>query len=244
MKRGEINIGKNKIEYIHGGKGTEILFLHGGSVSYRTYIPFLKMLSGYFHIWAPSMPGAGKSSVLPKHWRIEDYSDFVCAFTKQMRITPILMGHSLGGAVAVKSISEQLGLFRGLVLMAPAGMKYETPRNAIMNVVKDKFKIILSQDEGAGNERRDLLVNLLCHPFDQSKIADIFAKLSLGKDIEKIKCNTLLLWGRKDKIFNEEYRTSFEKRIKKKNSYIFNAPHGFVNKARREITKILRDEYI
>ena len=128
MNRKRVQIDNLSIEYIALGEGDDLLFLHGGSVSFRTNLPFLEELSKHFRVWAFSFPGAGKSSNLPKGWKFEDYVKIVNGFVTKVGIRPILCGHSIGGAIAIKVAATFPRSFNKIVLLSPAGLKERNPQ--------------------------------------------------------------------------------------------------------------------
>jgi pyruvate dehydrogenase E2 component (dihydrolipoamide acetyltransferase) len=70
---------------------------------------------------AIDLPGFGGSDV-PGRPRISAYADDVIAGLAQLRVdTCVLVGHSLGGAVATAVAERSEGLVCGLALLAPAG---------------------------------------------------------------------------------------------------------------------------
>ncbi|MCA9383381.1 alpha/beta hydrolase, partial [Candidatus Dojkabacteria bacterium] len=120
-------INNNKIEYIVKGSGDPLLFIHGGTVSYRTYLPFIDKLSEKFQVYALSLPGAGRSSSIPLRWNHLDYGHLVNSFVQEHEIKPIIAGHSYGGAVSVISKALYPESFEKVILFAPAGIPVKTP---------------------------------------------------------------------------------------------------------------------
>src|SRR5204863_2412788 len=114
------------IELITGGKGKKILlFLHGiGSVPHA-YSKLYKQLSAKYYIVAPSLPGHGNTN-LKENFIVKDsnktlanYVEFLEILVEEMEIeSPItLMGHSLGGAIAVKFAAKNKNKVDHLILI-------------------------------------------------------------------------------------------------------------------------------
>jgi pimeloyl-ACP methyl ester carboxylesterase len=79
---------------------------------------------------ALDMPNFGRSKPLPGEPDIDRYADAVLAFIRALGLgRPVLVGHSLGGAVAISVTARFPRLIRGLVLVdsaPPSGLV--TPR--------------------------------------------------------------------------------------------------------------------
>lgn len=239
-----IKINNMKSEYIVKGRGIDVLFIHGGSVSFRSYLPFIEELVNDAKVWALSLPGAGKAAKLSKNWTIDNYADIIYKFSNKFNIKPILASHSLGGMISVKAKAKYPRRFRELILMAPAGLCYEKPGNAVLEVLKDKIRILFAKGIGSKEMRGDLFINLFYHFIDMSRISKIFSGFDVEEDIVKISDKVILFWGKYDKIFTDKYRQKFESKLRRSTSYILEGPHGFINKNRCEICKIIRREIL
>lgn len=68
-------------------------------------------------VFAPDLPGHGKSSGLGHH-TIADYADVLVEFVKSLNLsTVVLIGHSMGGAIALEFAARLPSRVLGLVLM-------------------------------------------------------------------------------------------------------------------------------
>jgi len=76
------------------------------------------MLSDRFRIITVDLPGHGKSSPLSREIEIRSYSEIVAEFvSKTCRDKPILVGHSMGGAISLLNAIEHPTSLRGIVLV-------------------------------------------------------------------------------------------------------------------------------
>ena len=70
---------------------------------------------------APDLPGHGRSSGIEGLPTVEAYADFVLAFVRTLRLRPfVLVGRSMGGAVALALAAGHPELVQGLVLVCTA----------------------------------------------------------------------------------------------------------------------------
>lgn len=232
------------IEYLVDGEGEDLLFLHGGCGSFRAYTRVLPDLAKSYRIWAVSLPGAGKSSKLSQNWRFKDYSEVVYKFVKKVGIKPVIAGHSFGGAVSIITKANYPNSFRNLVLISSAGIKHKKPNKIIFRVIVYPFIIFVPSifDEQKRLLLQDVYVNLKYHPFDMIKIAKMFKKLDLSKNLKKIDDKTLLIWGREDKSVPVYYLDEFKKYLSNKKVYILEGDHGFLYNHGTRIAEILKEE--
>jgi len=244
MKIKKIQIGKIQIEYILQGKGIDLLFLHGGCGSFRTYEKFIYDLSKFYRIWAVSLPGAGKSSTLPRDWHFYDYSKVIYGFIRKNDIKPIIVGHSFGGAVSISAKAKYPEAFKNLVLLSAAGIKHKNPNRTIFKVMIYPFKILIPSifDLQKRLLLKDVLVNLWCHPFDMLKIAGMFKRLDLKDTMKSINEKVLLLWGRGDENVPISYIKVFKMYLKNTKVYMFRGDHGFLYTQADKIASVLRKE--
>ena len=96
------------------------VFLHGFAADRLTWVGTTPAIPGIDAI-TPDLPGHGKSISDLGDGSLEDLASRLIARIK--RGPPVwLVGHSLGGGLALKLAAEMPELFRGLVLLAPIGL--------------------------------------------------------------------------------------------------------------------------
>jgi pimeloyl-ACP methyl ester carboxylesterase len=105
-----------------GGAGPAVLICHATGFCGRAYEPLAQALGGRFHVWAVDMPGHGDSDDPPGgdfSWRamVPD----VVAATRAIASAPLacVVGHSMGGAVALQAAADDPTLFAAAYLFEP-----------------------------------------------------------------------------------------------------------------------------
>lgn len=97
-----------------------LLLLHGNFASWRWWQPVLTRLPAHYRAYAPDMRGCGDSERPGFGHNIEMLVNDVHAFVSSLDLGPVhLVGHSLGGAVALQFALDHPELVRSLVLVAP-----------------------------------------------------------------------------------------------------------------------------
>jgi pimeloyl-ACP methyl ester carboxylesterase len=107
--------------FVRAGEGTPLLLVHGyggAAWNFSELLPFL----GERPVIVPDLPGHGASSPLPAA-TIGAFSDVIAASLDG----PVdVVGHSMGGVVALRLAERRPELVRGLVLAAAAGISSST----------------------------------------------------------------------------------------------------------------------
>src|SRR5262245_45730804 len=84
----------------------------------RSWVRQLDELAGTLRVSALDLPGHGESDPAPSS-SVEDYAGAVGDFLTALASTPpIVIGHSLGGSIAITLAARRPELVRGLVLIA------------------------------------------------------------------------------------------------------------------------------
>lgn len=199
-----------KTEYIEEGKkdGIPVLLLHGWGSSFDVYSGIIGALSDRARLVAVNFPGCKNSETMKEAWNIDDYCDFVLEFMEKVDIKdPILIGHSHGGRVTLKLLSEKLVNSPKAVLLDSAGLIPEKSPKQIRRAKRFKrIKKVLSApvinkfSDGLLNKARNHYgsadYNAAPPVLRQTLVSlvntDLRDKLSL------ISCPTLLIWGEND----------------------------------------------
>lgn len=104
------------------GAGPSVVMLHGGASSGAQWRRVAAVLQDRYRLIAPDLIGCGKTPPLPKE-ALADHdrqADLVAALIATTEGAPVtLVGHSLGGAVAVRVALQHPRLVSSLVLIEP-----------------------------------------------------------------------------------------------------------------------------
>jgi len=98
-------------------QGMPVLAVHGISASHRTW-PLLADALPNVRIIAPDLRGRGRSNSLPAPWGIRDHADDMAAVLDAFDIRKaVVVGHSMGGFVAVRTADQHPDRVAALVLL-------------------------------------------------------------------------------------------------------------------------------
>jgi pimeloyl-ACP methyl ester carboxylesterase len=124
-----VEIGGNRLHYVEAGEGRPILFLHGlGAQLHQFRQPLFAALSPDYRLIAVDRPGSGYSTRAPgATGRLNEQADVIASFIEALGLEkPLVVGHSLGGAVALALALKRPDLISGLALLSPLTQAYET----------------------------------------------------------------------------------------------------------------------
>lgn len=107
------------------GKGRLVVLLHGWGDSGATFKDLAGRLARHYRVLAPDLPGFGGTQAPAAVWDLDDYGRFVEALLAKLELDQpyAVIGHSNGGALAVRAISLGLLKPKKLVLLAASGVR-------------------------------------------------------------------------------------------------------------------------
>ncbi|MEP2027213.1 MAG: alpha/beta fold hydrolase [Paracoccaceae bacterium] len=104
------------------GRGTSVIALHGSASTSAQWRSLIGWLGGHYRIITPDLPGYGGSKHVDGNDvpTLEEIANAVFSITEGCGEPVHLVGHSFGGAVALKIASMFPGMVRSLTLIEPA----------------------------------------------------------------------------------------------------------------------------
>jgi len=122
-------IDATRIRYIDAGHGAPVVFLHGLGASMYAWRKNLAVVAAAgFRVIAFDNRGFGLSDKPPAPYDNAAYARLAIALMDSLRLTDaVLVGHSMGGAIAAEVAIEYPQRVRGLVLVGSAGLGAREP---------------------------------------------------------------------------------------------------------------------
>jgi pimeloyl-ACP methyl ester carboxylesterase len=111
--------------YELSGRGKPVLLLHGWGDSSAGLKDLQKNLSEKYQVLAPDLPGFGKTQAPKEAWDLDDYSNWTAELLKKLDLDQpyAVIGHSNGGALAVRAVSLGSLKPKKLILLAASGVR-------------------------------------------------------------------------------------------------------------------------
>ncbi len=118
-----LTVNSVRLEVLGRGQGRPILWLHGEE-GLDPSAPFLEMLAAHGQVLAPSHPGFGHSPDASSVDTVDDLAYLYLDLLAEGNLRDaVLIGSSLGGWIAAEMAVRSTERLRGLVLVAPLGIK-------------------------------------------------------------------------------------------------------------------------
>ena len=121
-----VETSSGRVAFLKAGSGPTLMLLHGLGTSSETWGPTIRALVDRFTVYAPDLPGHGRSSGGPLRGSVEPLVKALDDFCAEQRIeTAAVVGHSLGGLVAVRFALDHPDRVSQLVLVDAGGIGEE-----------------------------------------------------------------------------------------------------------------------
>lgn len=129
-----------------GGNKPPIVLLHGLMLNGACWTPLARVLEGEYDVIMPDARGHGNSSVPDNGYRYEDLAADVISFIDALDlVSPVLLGHSMGGMTAAVVASQNSKRLGGLVLADPTFLTPQRQREVYESDVANQHRRILSR---------------------------------------------------------------------------------------------------
>jgi pimeloyl-ACP methyl ester carboxylesterase len=211
------------------GQGPTVLFLHGAG-GVPGWLPFFEKLSDRFDLLVPDHPSFGRSPTPPWLDDISDLAFYYLDLIEELDLKDIhVVGHSMGGWLALEMAIRSQAHMKSLTLMASVGIRIKgnpvanvfimTPEQ-LMNVLYADPKLI--EQELARTPTPEEVNQIVINRTAAARLAwhPRFFNPKLAKWLHRVSVPTQILWGSQDKLVSPAYADEFKKLI----------PHASVTK--------------
>lgn len=196
------------LHYEEHGEGTPLMLVHGACENSSFWKAQLSELQKQNHLILLDLPGHGQSAKPSGEVSIPIYGEIVKEAIQGMELdSPILGGHSMGGAVAMTLAAEQPELLGGMIL-ANTGAKLGVLPEILAGLETD-FEVTIREQVAPrelGNAHADQILEWISNEMvltDPSVgLEDFLAcnRFDLRARIKEIQLPTLIVSGDKDKL--------------------------------------------
>jgi len=186
-----------------------VLMLHGWGTDSQTIWPLgQRLVTLGYRIYAPDLPGFGKSDLPPVAWTVFDYARFVLAYADSQHLECFyLFGHSFGGRLGLILGAEHPERILKMTLADSAGIRQSPPllpriRLHIYKGLRDRLQVI---GLGRVSERLRRWYNRRYGSTDFQNATGIMREtfikvvnVDLREYAQQVQAPTLLIWGDQD----------------------------------------------
>lgn len=231
---------EHKLRYDEYGKGknNHILFIHGLGSSSIIWRDIPEALSEYFHTITIDLIGFGRSDKPQTNYTIHYFSQIIEKFVEKIGIVPndklIIIGHSLGGYIALEYAIKKTSKIAKLILIDSSGLlDHPTPLliqylQAALTTehdlryirLKEVFENLVSNPTMLLPVTIDLFISVIEQPNARHAFESAYnnstSRIIETKSLEKIKdIPCLIIWGEKDKLIPIKFAYKFKEIISK-----------------------------
>jgi pimeloyl-ACP methyl ester carboxylesterase len=208
------------------GSGAPLLYLHGAG-GLAPEEPLLDALAERFHVFAPVWPGFGEE---PGEDLLEDMLDFTLHgwdVAEALGVErPHLVGHSMGGMIAAEMACVNSAAGK-LALLAPVGLwldahpvpdlfatpPWELPALLFADAARGQKLLTAGLDFGNDAALTRFMVDNARRLGSAGKILFPIPNRRLSKRLYRLRAETLLVWGRQDKLVPLPYTSRWQELI-------------------------------
>ncbi len=246
----KVIVQKLATEYLDEGEGDTILLLHGWQDNLHTFDKITASLKETNRVVRLDLPGFGNSEAPQEAWSVTDYVRFVDDFTKKIDLSvDVLVGHSLGGRIVIKSEAKKIIDCKKIVLIASAGIgKTKTPRNKMFGFLVKGFGWItyLPPLLFYRKEIRRKIYKIIGSDYlDSGNLKETYLKVineDLTSNMKEIKKETLLIWGEDDTETPLSDGEKINKLIEDSQLKVFSNAGHFVHRERPgEVLRVIKN---
>jgi pimeloyl-ACP methyl ester carboxylesterase len=118
----ELTLHKRRVAYVERGTGPPLMLLHAGGSSGRQWEKVMLLLECHFRVVAPDLWGFGLTDGWPEEEDLthDHQASLVSRVIEAVALGPVhLVGHSYGGATAVRLALKEKELVKAMVLIEP-----------------------------------------------------------------------------------------------------------------------------
>ena len=205
------------------GSGKPLIFLHGWGNDSSFFQELSELLVADRECHLIDLPGFGNSKKPDAVWGTKDYASCIIDYLKSHNIKNAdILGHSVGGRIALRIAVYFPEYLDNLILISSAGIKSRKFlfRRIKIYILKKVAKIFKFLDKLTG---KDFFKNKYFSKFasrdylNAGDMKDIFIKIvneDQENELKDVKARTLLIWGDKDTETPIDIGKTFSKKIK------------------------------
>jgi pimeloyl-ACP methyl ester carboxylesterase len=240
-----------RVRYFAGGEGEPLVLVHGLGGAAANWLVLAPLLLPGRRLLVPELPGHCGSSPLPAAPSLNAFADRLALVMEREGFTPApVVGHSLGGAIALRLAIRRPDLVSALVLAGAAGIssRRRSARYAlaITGILKPARRIaphrrlvarsallkrLVFGRWGAADPPAlppEVVEAFLAGPArhtDTVSAARALVREDLRPDLDRVGCPALVLWGARDNQLSVEDAFDYARRLRAKLRVIANCGH-------------------
>jgi pimeloyl-ACP methyl ester carboxylesterase len=255
-----------RMRVVESGAGRPLLLVHGFLVSHLEFDDVLDPLAERYRVVAPDLPGFGESekpSPTRYAYGIEAFSEALADVIAAMELGRVsIVGHSMGGAVALTLAAEHPELVDRLVLVDALVYPFPLELGSRFSLVPVVGPFLFKQLYGRGTFRGYFREQVFARGFEMpldrvdryydqfntpAARESAYAVLAAMMDtrpvvarIPRVHVPTLVVWGRHDRLFPAVFGQRLAREIGGARLELLDAGHAPNEERPEELVSIVR----
>jgi pimeloyl-ACP methyl ester carboxylesterase len=194
-RRHSMTIQDTRIAWVQAGAGPPLLLLHGYGGSARWWARNLAPLARSHTVYALDLPGFGASRLLGPY-SFGRVMELLASWMDANGITSaVVVGHSMGGQIAMLLAASHPAKVCALALIAPAGIPFDTH---LLGIARQAFRSRVGGD--ARFTPIVVLGSLRAGPRIMWQAVSEIRSVDVRPVLAAITAPTLILWGDQDRL--------------------------------------------
>ncbi len=188
-----VEINGKKLFYTDIGKGKTIVFIHGWLESHTAFDNLASVLSSKYRCISIDIPGFGKSDQI-NNVNLNKISKTIELLLNKLNVRKYnLVGHSLGGAIALVYADRNKDEISKIVLISPF-ITFKQLSKSVFYIIRNIIPVAINKIMNWKNP------NL--YAVNAFKIMYILSSTDLYKYLRKVRKDILLVYGTKDSLLS------------------------------------------
>jgi len=188
--------------YEKTGKGKSVLLiLPGWGHTTNQWEALSNLLLSNITVICLDLPSFGQTQSLQSTPGVPEYSQFVVAFIKKLKLKNItLLGHSFGGQIATDMVLHHPELVEHLIFISPANIR--NTRVGVMPKIRSVLKPLISVlPKSVVNYlfQKSASTDYLNSDISQRNVLNNILKQDYSSKLSRISTPTSIIWGSEDK---------------------------------------------